>query len=352
MLCLNDEASRIKFAMLERDFTMHATASRVRSLLSLSRQSATTRGSRRPTGLARPFTCALSTEVLEPRSMLSASASSVSTGIDRPVLAPSGNQAAAESPWGPHLAYVVTHVSNGTIAKLDPVSGQAVNLTATPTTRRPSTLLSHLGSQLVQPNEPLQWSPADATQAAEVKGLAVHQQVSGGTAVAEPKAVTLSPPSPPPALIEGASWPAPLFHFGVAIDGGPLMSVEQVSGTDPNDQVINYRASNSPLYHTIKMPGIAAYGTITLERVVIQNETELWQWLDEIALKTVPKTTMTVSLLNEAGSPAVTWTLHNAWPTKVLGNSLTDNGNQVKIEQILIAYETLVITDNGNQAAG
>ena len=98
------------------------------------------------------------------------------------------------------------------------------------------------------------------------------------------------------------------------------------------------------------MPGIAAYGTITLERALAETGPELWQWLDAIATNTAPKTTMTVSLLNQAGGPVVTWTLHNAWPTKVLGTTLEDGGNQVKIVEILMAYETLVVTDNGSPA--
>lgn len=287
---------------------------------------------------------ALGGELLEPRSMLSATA-----GVDRPALEPSVQPAATVSPWGPHPAYVVTHVSNGTITKTDPVSGQPVDLMATPTTAHPSALLAHLGNRLVQPNEPLQWSPADATQPVQVTGLAVHGPADGVSSVLQPKVVSLPPP---PANVEGSSWPAPLFRYGVTLDGGPPMSVQQVTGMDADPQATGSPASSSPPSHTIKMPGIAAYGSIAMGRVIAETTPELWQWLEEIAMNTAPKTTITVSLLNQAGSSVVTWTLQNAWPTKVLGTALEDGGNQVKIDEILIAYETLIVTEHGSPVGG
>jgi hypothetical protein len=36
--------------------------------------------------------------------------------------------------------------------------------------------------------------------------------------------------------------------------------------------------------------------------------------------------------------------LQNAWPTKVTGTSLVNDGNQVRIDAILFAYETLLVT--------
>jgi phage tail-like protein len=38
------------------------------------------------------------------------------------------------------------------------------------------------------------------------------------------------------------------------------------------------------------------------------------------------------------------WTLNNAWPTKVTGTDLKSEGNEVAVESVEIAYETLVIS--------
>jgi phage tail-like protein len=42
----------------------------------------------------------------------------------------------------------------------------------------------------------------------------------------------------------------------------------------------------------------------------------------------------------------MTWTLNNAWPTKVTGTDLKSNGNEVAVESIDIAFETMKIENS------
>ena len=53
---------------------------------------------------------------------------------------------------------------------------------------------------------------------------------------------------------------------------------------------------------------------------------------------------MVVNLLDETGNPKMVWTLNNAFPTKVTGTDLKSEGNEVAVESIDIAYETLQVT--------
>ena len=66
---------------------------------------------------------------------------------------------------------------------------------------------------------------------------------------------------------EGSTWPMPKFRFDVDF-GTELtgISFQEVSGMDKEVQVIEYRASNNPLFSTIKMPGIVKYGNVTMKR--------------------------------------------------------------------------------------
>lgn len=58
-------------------------------------------------------------------------------------------------------------------------------------------------------------------------------------------------------------WPMPKFHFEVKWDGGAgagmVSAFQEVSGLDLEAQPIEYRAGNSPVFSTIKMPGPPKY---------------------------------------------------------------------------------------------
>ena len=83
-------------------------------------------------------------------------------------------------------------------------------------------------------------------------------------------------------------WPLPKFRFVVDF-GSELTGIafQEVSGMDAEVQVIEYRHSNSPLFSTIKMPGIAKYNNITMKRGVFKNDNTFWTWMNEIKMNTI-----------------------------------------------------------------
>jgi phage tail-like protein len=62
-------------------------------------------------------------------------------------------------------------------------------------------------------------------------------------------------------------------------------------------------------------------------------------------MNTIVRQTVVIKLLDETGAPTMTWTLTNAWPTKIQSTDLKADGNEVAIESIELAYETLVIAN-------
>ncbi|WP_321296698.1 phage tail protein [Marinifilum fragile] len=52
-------------------------------------------------------------------------------------------------------------------------------------------------------------------------------------------------------------------------------------------------------------------------------------------------------LLDERGKPAMSWKLHNAWPTKITSTDLKEEGDEVAIELLEIAYEGMETDGSG-----
>jgi phage tail-like protein len=57
----------------------------------------------------------------------------------------------------------------------------------------------------------------------------------------------------------------------------------------------------------------------------------------------IARRAVVINLLDETGAPKMVWTLHNAWPTKITGTDLKSEGNEVAVESVELAYETLEV---------
>jgi phage tail-like protein len=145
---------------------------------------------------------------------------------------------------------------------------------------------------------------------------------------------------------QNETWPQVKFLFVVDLsDDLKGIAFQEVSGMDVETQVIEYRKSNSPIFSTVKMPGITKYGNVTMKRGVFANDATFWNWQNEIKMNTIKRRTVVIKLLDDAGKVTMQWELLNAWPTKVTSTDLKSDGNEVAIDTIEIAHEQLVITN-------
>ncbi len=143
-------------------------------------------------------------------------------------------------------------------------------------------------------------------------------------------------------------WPLPKFRFSIDIGSQTNLAFQEVSGLDSETQIIEYRAGNSPTFSTVKMPGIAKFGNITLKKGIFAKDNNFWTWYSQIKMNTIARVTVNIKLLDEGGNVAMMWTLANAWPTKVQGTDMKSDGNEVAIETIEIAHEGLTIKNPGS----
>lgn len=142
---------------------------------------------------------------------------------------------------------------------------------------------------------------------------------------------------------ENTTWPLPKFYFSVTgIPGNPVF--QEVTGLESEAQVIEYRAGNSSVFSPIKMPGLQKVGNVTMKKGIFVTDDTLWTWFSSIAMNTITRSTVVVNLLDETGAPRMMWTLNNAFPTKLSGTDLKSDGNEVAVESIEIAYETMTVS--------
>ncbi len=137
-------------------------------------------------------------------------------------------------------------------------------------------------------------------------------------------------------------WPIPKFYFKVDLDGIGN-AFQEASGLNVESAPIEYRDGNSKNFSPVKMPGLKKFGNITLKKGVFKSDNKFWDWFNLIKMNTIARKPLTISLLDEAGSPTMVWKLQNAWPTKITGTDLKSTGNEVAVETIEIAHEGLTI---------
>jgi phage tail-like protein len=143
-----------------------------------------------------------------------------------------------------------------------------------------------------------------------------------------------------------ANYPIPKFHFQVEWAGAKIGFTE-VTGLEVSTEVIEYRDGASPEYHKVKMPGMQKFANISMKRGIFKGDNDYFKWWNTVALNTIERRDLTISLLNEKHEPVVVWKVKQAWPVKVQSTDLKADGNEVAIETIEIAHEGLVIQNEG-----
>lgn len=145
---------------------------------------------------------------------------------------------------------------------------------------------------------------------------------------------------------ENTTWPMPKFYFSVDF-GSTLSNIpfQEVSGLEREAQIIEYRHSSSPLDSTIKMPGIVRVQNITLKKGVFLQDDHFWVWYNQIKMNTIPGETVVIKLLSETGAIQMTWTLQNARPTMISAADLKSDENEIAVDTIELASETITITN-------
>jgi len=133
-----------------------------------------------------------------------------------------------------------------------------------------------------------------------------------------------------------ADFPLPKFHFSVEW-GGTKIGFSEVSGLNKELEILEYREGSSPEYFKRKMPGMHKLSNITLKRGVFKGDNEFYEWYNTVALNTVSKRDITISLLNENHEPTIVWKVKDCFIVSLKCTDLKSDENANAIDSVEIA---------------
>jgi phage tail-like protein len=132
------------------------------------------------------------------------------------------------------------------------------------------------------------------------------------------------------------------YNFSVELDGITRAGFRDCSGLENSQNAGEYREGTDRYLNSRKLPGLNSYSDITLSRGVTADS-KLWEWRLKAIKGTVERHNISITLLDDVGTPRITWNLFEAWPRTWTGPSLSASADEVAIEQIVIAYERLEV---------
>ncbi|MCA9887423.1 MAG: phage tail protein [Anaerolineae bacterium] len=138
--------------------------------------------------------------------------------------------------------------------------------------------------------------------------------------------------------------PVGQFNFIVEIDGLEAGAFTNVDGLSSETEVVLFRSGNDRSTSLRKLPGLVTYGNVTLKRGYIGNH-DLYQWRQQIINGMVDRRSVVITLLNEAREPVSRFVLIDAWPSKWQLSSLDGKGNDIVIEELVLAVERIELNN-------
>jgi phage tail-like protein len=132
------------------------------------------------------------------------------------------------------------------------------------------------------------------------------------------------------------------FNFRVEIDGVGEAQFAEVIIPDAVVAVVEYREGADPSSATRKLPGRVRYGNVVLRRG-ITGDLSLYQWFRAIVTGDFQTRDGAIVLLDAERQPVRRWIVRDAWPTKYAGPALNAKNNEVAIEELELAVESVEI---------
>ena len=130
------------------------------------------------------------------------------------------------------------------------------------------------------------------------------------------------------------------FNFLVQIDGDTVAGFREADLPEARIEVAAYREGNERPNTVRRLPGRVEYGPLVLRRGFAGDRT-LFQWWRDVADGNLDRRNVVVILRDQSGRDVARWAFRDALPTKYSGPSFRAQGNEVAIESIELAVESM-----------
>lgn len=135
--------------------------------------------------------------------------------------------------------------------------------------------------------------------------------------------------------------PYAAFNFTLKIElfGNAVAGFSECTGANTEQDVIEYREGTMDITVT-KIPGLKKFGDITLKRGFTKDQ-NLWTWRQTAMNGNVTRSTGAIQLNDERGGGVLLWKFTEAWPKKYSAPTFNAKTNEVAIEELVLAVESL-----------
>jgi phage tail-like protein len=133
------------------------------------------------------------------------------------------------------------------------------------------------------------------------------------------------------------------FHYAIEIQGEVTGFFSECSGLGSEHEVIEQKLVDAKGRQFIKrIPGRLKWENITLKRG-ITDKMDIWSWRKMVEEGKVQdaRRNGSIVMMDQELKEVARWDFENAWPTKVSGPSLKSDGNEVGVEELVLAHERL-----------
>jgi phage tail-like protein len=145
-----------------------------------------------------------------------------------------------------------------------------------------------------------------------------------------------------------AQYPLPVYNYKVEIDGVAI-AFSEVSGLAIGFETTTFKqsptASGKVGPQILYMPSQPTVVNITLKKGLVRGGSisTLYTWINSTAINQIQKKDIVVRLMDEAGNAVISWTVINAFPTKLDAPTFDANSNDVAVESMSLTADGVTV---------